>query len=138
MSFALPPPGKFPDRPVSDDRPISDVYPHHPASSVFKNRLNTGVSQKNCVFFPENILFSPLADIISSDWSFRKLPANNRRLCTFFCINKHRERRQEYPVNICHCYFLQTFRFELPNFLHTALIHTHTIFYLNQFDNFPC
>jgi len=61
MSFALPPPGRFPDRPAEqdrprqadrprqddrpvssvkhpDDRPISSVYPNLAASSGFKNR----------------------------------------------------------------------------------------------------
>jgi hypothetical protein len=48
MSFALPPPGAFPDIPEEeydydsnydyDPRPVSDVYPDHPVSSVFPNR----------------------------------------------------------------------------------------------------
>ena len=48
MSFALPPPGAFPDIPEEeyeyesdydyDKRPVSDVYPNHPVSSVFPNR----------------------------------------------------------------------------------------------------
>jgi len=48
MSFALPPPGAFPDIPEDeyeyesdydyDNRPVSDVYPNHPISSVFPNR----------------------------------------------------------------------------------------------------
>ena len=48
MSFALPPPGAFPDIPEEeyeyesdydyDHRPVSDVYPNHPISSVFPNR----------------------------------------------------------------------------------------------------
>jgi len=51
MSFALPPPGAFPDIPEEeyeeyeydsqydyDARPVSDVYPNHPVSAVFPNR----------------------------------------------------------------------------------------------------
>ena len=49
MSFALPPPGAFPDIPENeyeeyeseydyDPRPVSDVYPNHPVSSIFPNR----------------------------------------------------------------------------------------------------
>jgi len=48
MSFALPPPGAFPDIPDEeyeyeseydyDTRPVSDVYPNHPVSAVFPNR----------------------------------------------------------------------------------------------------
>jgi len=48
MSFALPPPGAFPDIPEEeyeyendydyDHRPVSDVYPNHPISSVFPDR----------------------------------------------------------------------------------------------------
>jgi len=48
MSFALPPPGAFPDIPEKeyeyesdydyDPRPVSDVYPNHPVSAVFPNR----------------------------------------------------------------------------------------------------
>ena len=48
MSFALPPPGEFPDIPEEetedfdyynyDNRPISDVYPDHPLSQVYPDR----------------------------------------------------------------------------------------------------
>ena len=48
MSFALPPPGEFPDIPEEetddfdyynyDARPISDVYPDHPLSQVYPDR----------------------------------------------------------------------------------------------------
>ena len=68
MSFTLPPPGQFPDRPAPgqyqdqevdvalprgtlnrkrmaakkkpavDKRPVSEVYPNHPISSVFPDR----------------------------------------------------------------------------------------------------
>ena len=48
MSFALPPPGEFPDIPQEeledfdyynyDNRPIGDVYPDHPLSQVYPDR----------------------------------------------------------------------------------------------------
>merc|ERR1719391_2013145 len=39
MSFALPPPGAFPDRPEEiEEKKVSEIYPGHPASQVFPNR----------------------------------------------------------------------------------------------------
>jgi len=50
MSFALPPPGSFPDIPQDEEdvefeyysdyesKTVSDVYPNHPASQIFPNR----------------------------------------------------------------------------------------------------
>jgi len=39
MSFALPPPGAFPDRPEDiEEKKVSEIYPGHPASQVFPNR----------------------------------------------------------------------------------------------------
>ena len=35
MSFALPPPGAFPEK---EEEKVSDIYPHHPVSDVFPNR----------------------------------------------------------------------------------------------------
>ena len=38
MSFALPPPGTYPDMPEEEEEKVSDVFPNHPASEVSVSR----------------------------------------------------------------------------------------------------